>query len=115
MLGLGTRLCENIKKTHFKIFDCFGGSLIEYFAEVSNFKIEPLRQQSVSVKQVMENIVQNRDRDSALKSFTKRLHRIHRVMSEEARQQFANYIPNNAESSFSPLRSLLSFCSCLGK
>lgn len=94
MLGRGTRLCDDINKTHFTIFDCFGGSLIEYFAEVSSLKIEPLRQQSVSVKQVMENIVQNRDRQYYLKSFTKRLHRIHRGMSEEARQMFAQYIPD---------------------
>ncbi|MCT7981614.1 DEAD/DEAH box helicase family protein [Laspinema olomoucense] len=105
MLGRGTRLCGDIHKTHFKIFDCFGGSLIEYFAEVSHFKIEPLRQQTVSVKKVIENIVNNCDRQYYLKSFTKRLHRIHRGMSEEARQMFADYIPDGDIGGFA--RSLL--------
>ena len=42
MLGRGTRLCDEINKTHFKIFDCFGGSLIEYFANTTRH----LRKQS---------------------------------------------------------------------
>lgn len=41
MLGRGTRLCPEINKTHFKIFDCFDGTLIEYFKDTVDFKIEP--------------------------------------------------------------------------
>lgn len=33
MLGRGTRLCPEINKTHFTIFDCFNGTLIEYSAK----------------------------------------------------------------------------------
>ena len=31
MLGRGTRRCPEIGKTHFTVFDCFNGTLIEYF------------------------------------------------------------------------------------
>ena len=40
MLGRGTRLCDEINKTKFIVFDCFDGTLIQYFKDVSNFKIE---------------------------------------------------------------------------
>src|SRR5262249_39666816 len=34
MLGRGTRRSQNFPKTHFTVFDCFGGTLIQYFKEV---------------------------------------------------------------------------------
>jgi type I restriction enzyme R subunit len=94
MLGRGTRLCDEINKTHFKIFDCFGGSLIEYFANTTDLKIEPPRKDPVPVGQVIQKIYQNIDRDYHLKSLVKRLHRIDRGMNHEARARFADYIPD---------------------
>ncbi|MBD2003841.1 MULTISPECIES: type I restriction-modification enzyme R subunit C-terminal domain-containing protein [Cyanophyceae] len=94
MLGRGTRLCDEINKTHFKIFDCFGGSLIEYFANTIDLKIEPPRKDPVPVGQVIKKIYQNLDRDYNLKSLVKRLRRIDRGMSDEARERFADYIPD---------------------
>ena len=94
MLGRGTRLCHEINKTHFKIFDCFGGSLIEYFANTTDLKIEPPRKDPVPVGQVIQKIYQNIDRDYHLKSLVKRLHRIDRGMNHEARARFADYIPD---------------------
>lgn len=41
MLGRGTRLCPDIHKSHFKIFDCFGGSLVEYFNNTTDFTLDP--------------------------------------------------------------------------
>jgi type I restriction enzyme R subunit len=64
MLGRGTRRCDDIGKTHFKIFDCFGGSLVEYFADSTDFKIEPPTQQTVPVQKVIDKIINNVDRDS---------------------------------------------------
>ena len=93
MLGRGTRLCKDINKTHFKIFDCFGGSLIEYFAGASGFQIEQVRRQRVSLKKAIANIANNIERDRYVRFLGKRLHRIHRGMSQEARQMFAEYIP----------------------
>jgi type I restriction enzyme R subunit len=94
MLGRGTRLCDEINKTHFKIFDCFGGSLIEYFAKTTDFEIEPPRKDPVPVKNVIQKIYQNIDRDYHVKSLVKRFQRINRGMSDEARHLFANYIPD---------------------
>ena len=94
MLGRGTRLCDEINKTHFKIFDCFGGSLIEYFADTTDLKIEPPAKDPVPVGQVIQKIYQNIDRDYHLKSLVKRLHRIDRGMNHEARARFADYIPD---------------------
>ena len=94
MLGRGTRLCDEINKTHFKIFDCFGGSLIEYFANTTDLKIDPPAKDPVPVEQVIQKIYQNIDRDYHLKSLVKRLHRIDRGMNHEARARFADYIPD---------------------
>jgi type I restriction enzyme R subunit len=34
MLGRGTRRCPDINKSHFTVFDCFDGTLLEYFRKV---------------------------------------------------------------------------------
>ncbi|MBD2436580.1 type I restriction-modification enzyme R subunit C-terminal domain-containing protein [Nostoc sp. FACHB-110] len=94
MLGRGTRLCEGINKTHFKIFDCFNGTLIKYFANTTDIRIEPPRKDPVPIKKLINNIYQNLDRDYNVKTLVKRLWRVDRGMSGEARQMFANYIPN---------------------
>ncbi len=94
MLGRGTRLCPEINKTHFKIFDCFDGTLIEYFRNTTDFKIEPPQKEPVPLDQVIENIYQNVDREYNVKVLVRRLRRIERNMSGEARERFANYIPD---------------------
>lgn len=43
MLGRGTRLCPEINKEKFVLFDCFNGTLIEYFKKTTDFEIEPLQ------------------------------------------------------------------------
>ena len=43
MLGRGTRMGDDINKSQFVVFDCFDGTLIEYFRNVSSFDIEPPR------------------------------------------------------------------------
>ena len=94
MLGRGTRRCPDINKGHFTIFDCFDGTLIDYFKDTTDFKIEPPRKEPISIEQVIENIYQNIDRDYYSKVLVKRLRRIDRNMSGEARKQFAAFIPD---------------------
>ncbi|MBI4228501.1 MAG: DEAD/DEAH box helicase family protein, partial [Deltaproteobacteria bacterium] len=95
MVGRGTRLCSEINKSHFKIFDCFDGTLIEYFRDTNyDFKFEPPQKEPVSLEQVIENIYQNIDREYNVRVLVRRLRRIERDMSGEAREQFANYIPD---------------------
>lgn len=94
MLGRGTRLCPEINKGHFTMFDCFDGTLIEYFKNTTDFKVEPPQKEPISLQQVIENIYQNIDRNYYTKVLVKRLRRIERNMSGEAREKFANYIPD---------------------
>lgn len=92
MLGRGTRLCPEINKESFTIFDCFDGTLIEYFKNTTDFKVELPEKEPLSIQQVIENIYQNVDRDYYIKVLVKRLRRIERTMSGEAREMFANFI-----------------------
>lgn len=93
MLGRGTRRCEAINKTHFTVFDCFDGTLISYFKEVSNFKIEEPGRDPLPLPQVIENIWQNIDRNYHVNILIKRLRRIEKDMSGNARTEFAKWIP----------------------
>ncbi len=100
MLGRGTRRCPDIKKTHFTIFDCFGGSLIEYFKDASAFKVDPLQAEAIPLAQVIENVWNNVDRDYNIRVLVRRLQRIDKDMSGEARQKFAQYIPDGDMGQF---------------
>jgi type I restriction enzyme R subunit len=92
MLGRGTRLYPDIHKSHFTIFDCFGGTLIEYFKDTNEFKPEPPQKDPVSIEKLIDNIWQNIDRDYNINVLVKRLHRIDKKMSGEARDRFAEFI-----------------------
>lgn len=100
MLGRGTRRCDDINKTHFKIFDCFGGSLVEYFADSTDFKIDPPRKQTMPINQVINNIVDQIDPDGHIDILTRRVHRIDRNISEEGREEFKRFIPDDNISEF---------------
>lgn len=92
MLGRGTRLCSDINKTHFTIFDCFDGTLIEYFNQRSAFLIEPPTKTPTPLPQIIENIYQNVDRAYFTGLLTKRLYRIDQKMSGKAREEFAEFV-----------------------
>jgi type I restriction enzyme R subunit len=93
MLGRGTRRCDDINKSKFVVFDCFDGTLIKYFQQVSSFAIEPPPKTPLTIPQIIENIWQNVDRDYHIRVRCKRLLRIDKDMSAEARVQFAQWIP----------------------
>jgi len=94
MLGRGTRRCDEINKDHFTIFDCFDGTLIEYFKNTTDFKVELPPKEPIPLEQVIENIYQNIDRQYYTKVLIKRLRRIEKGMSGEAREKFAAFIPD---------------------
>lgn len=101
MLGRGTRKCDEIGKTHFVIFDCFNGTLIKYFKDASyNFKIDPPGTETITIKELIEKIYNNEDRRANAKRLAKRLHRIEKDMSGNARDKFATYIPNGDMGKF---------------
>ena len=92
MLGRGTRLCKAINKTHFTIVDCFEGTLVEYFKNVSGFDYKTPQKEVLSIEQVIEKIYKNEDRDYYTKAFIRRLRRIEKNMSGEAYEYFEPYI-----------------------
>lgn len=101
MLGRGTRKCDDIGKTHFVIFDCFNGTLIRYFKNASyNFKIDPPGTDPITIKELIEKIYNNEDRRTNAKRLSKRIHRIEKEMSGNARNQFATYVPEGDMGKF---------------
>ncbi|MGD9157439.1 MAG: DEAD/DEAH box helicase family protein [Desulfobacteraceae bacterium] len=100
MLGRGTRCCPDINKEKFVIFDCFDGTLIEYFKGTTDFQVEVPRKEPLSIARVIENIYQNVDRDYYVKVLKRRLRRIERTMSGKAREEFAAFIPDGDMGKF---------------
>lgn len=93
MLGRGTRKGEHHPdKSHFTVVDCFDGTLLEYFREATAITAQPPRTQPRSITEVIEDIWANRDRDYNIRCLVKRLQRIEKEMSGEAREMFAAYI-----------------------
>jgi type I restriction enzyme R subunit len=83
MLGRGTRKCPEINKTKFVVFDCFDGTLIQYFKNTTDFDIQPSTKTPLTLPQVIENIWQNVDRDYHVRILAKRLRWIEKDMSGE--------------------------------
>lgn len=95
MLGRGTRKGERYPdKSHFTVFDCFDGTLLEYFRNATAITAEPPEKEVRTIKQIIDDIWSNRDRDYNTRCLVRRLQRIEKEMSGEAREMFAAYIPN---------------------
>jgi type I restriction enzyme, R subunit len=95
ILGRGTRRGEHHPdKSHFVVFDCFDGTLLEYFKQVTSITAEPPVRENKTIIEVIEDIWKNRDRDYNTRCLVKRLQRIDKEMSGEARELFAVHIPN---------------------
>ncbi|MFA5893986.1 MAG: DEAD/DEAH box helicase family protein [Candidatus Margulisiibacteriota bacterium] len=93
MMGRGTRKCDEINKTHFTVFDCFDGTLLEYFRKASAFTLEPPEKPARSIIEIIESIYQNQDREYNVRCLVKRIQRIDKSVSAEGREQFARHIP----------------------
>lgn len=95
MLGRGTRKGEKYPdKSHFVIVDCFDGTLIEYFKQTTAITAEPPAPPNRSIVEIIEAIWQNKDRHYNNICLVKRLQRIDKEMSGDARTAFASYIPD---------------------
>jgi type I restriction enzyme R subunit len=92
MLGRGTRRCDEIGKTHFTVFDCFNGTLLEYFRRTTDFTSDPPAKPTRTNHDIIESIYGNKDREYNLKLLIRRLQRIEKSVSAEGREQFANFI-----------------------
>ncbi|PWT96746.1 MAG: restriction endonuclease subunit R [Terriglobia bacterium] len=95
MLGRGTRKGEQFPdKSHFVVFDCFDGTLLEYFRKATAITAEPPRRETRTIEEIIDAVWQNRDRDYNIRCLVKRLQRVDKEMSGEARDMFAAYIPD---------------------
>jgi type I restriction enzyme R subunit len=95
MLGRGTRKGEKFPdKSHFTVFDCFDGTLLEYFKKATAITAEPPEKEVRTIKQIIDDIWSNRDRDYNIRCLVRRLQRIEKEMSGDARDLFTAYIPN---------------------
>jgi type I restriction enzyme R subunit len=76
------------------VFDCFGGTLLEYFKHATAITAEPPEKTSRTIVEIIEDIWNNKDRDYNVRCLVKRLRRIEKEMSSEARDMFAAFIPD---------------------
>ena len=101
MLGRGTRKGEKFPdKSHFVVFDCFDGTLLEYFRNTTAITEEPPEGDGKTIAQIIEEIWQNKDRDYNIRRLVKRMRRIDKQMSGDARELFARFIPGGDVASF---------------
>ena len=91
MMGRGTRLCDEIHKTHFTIFDCFNGTLLEYFRKITGITAEAPQMATKTIKEIVQSIADNDDREYNIRVLSKRLHRISKNITQEGRNNL-NYI-----------------------
>jgi type I restriction enzyme R subunit len=90
MLGRGTRKGEKLAdKSHFTVFDCFDGTLLAYFRQATSITSDPPETPGRTIKQVIDDIWANRDRDYNVRCLVKRLQRVDKEMDGTARDLFA--------------------------
>jgi type I restriction enzyme R subunit len=93
MLGRGTRKGERFPdKSNFVVFDCFNGTLLAYFRETTAMTVEPPEGDGKTIAQIVEEIWQNQDRDYNTRRLVRRLRRIDKAMSGDARDLFARFV-----------------------
>lgn len=95
MLGRGTRKGEKYpSKDHFTVFDCFDGTLLAYFRNSTGITKEEPAPPARTLKEIVEDVWANRDRDYNVGCLVKRLQRIDKAMSGQAREAFAAFVPD---------------------
>ena len=88
MMGRGTRRCPEIHKTHFTVFDCFNGTLLEYFRKITGITAEAPAKATKSIREIVRAVADNEDRDYNIRVLSKRLHRISKNITQQGRSQF---------------------------
>lgn len=93
MLGRGTRKgFYHPDKSHFVVFDCFGGTLLDYFKKATDITVELPAPPTRKVPELIEDIWNNRERAYNVGCLVKRLHRIDKAMSGKGREAFSVFI-----------------------
>lgn len=76
------------------MFDCFDGTLFAYFKNATGMTEEPPAPPTRTITEIIDDIWHNRDRQYNVRCLVKRLQRIDKEMSGEARAEFARYFPD---------------------
>jgi len=101
MLGRGTRRSDDLSdKSRFTVVDCFNGTLVRYFHATTDMTEAPPEKPSKPIGKVIDDIWDNRDRAYQIRCLVKRLQRIDKEMSGEARDQFAQWLPDGDVAAF---------------
>lgn len=103
MLGRGTRLCDEIHKTHFTVFDCFGGTLLDYFRQATAFTTEPPLKPSRTFAEIVEAVYRNEDRAYNVRCLVKRLQRVNKEISGEGREMLETFVANGDLGAFAKM------------
>jgi len=88
MMGRGTRRCPEIHKSHFTVFDCFNGTLLEYFRRITGITAEAPVKATRTIREIVQAIADNEDREYNVRVLSKRLHRISKNITQEGRNHF---------------------------
>ena len=99
MMGRGTRLCPEINKTHFVVFDTL--ELLEFMEKhkLSEFTL-PSAAQNLKITEVIKLIKKGFRRDETINILVKKLQRIAKNVSEEGVEEFSKYISEGDISKF---------------
>ena len=101
MLGRGTRKGERYPdKDHFTVFDCFDGTLLQYFKSSTDMTAEDPLAPTRTNEEIIEDIWANRDRDYNIGCLAKRLQRIDKAMAGDERERFEKFIPDGDLAAF---------------
>lgn len=101
MLGRGTRKGEKFPdKSHFVVFDCFDGTLLEYFRQATTITAEEPVPPTRTLHEIVEDIWANRDRDYNIRCLSKRLLRVDKEMHGDARKDFVAFLPEGDVAGF---------------
>jgi len=110
MMGRGTRLCQDIGKTHFTVYDAVG--VVDYFKTVTNFPEPVPSKPTRTYKEIIDELSNNKNREYNTKILTRRLQRIAKNISEQGREKikpfindgdvgkFANNLPDDITNNF---------------
>ena len=95
MLGRGTRKGEKYPdKTHFTVFDCFDGTLLEYFRDATAITADRRAAPRGPSTRSSRTSGRTGTGDYNIRCLVKRLQRIDKEMAGEARRVFAAYVPD---------------------
>jgi type I restriction enzyme R subunit len=101
MLGRGTRKGErHPDKDHFTVVDCFDGTLLAYFRNSTGITAHEPVPPTRTIAEIIEDVWANNDRDYNVGCLVKRLQRIDKSMSGEAREMFAAFVPDGDLAKF---------------